>query len=173
MAFFGRDDVSNPNLSASFTQKQLKNSRRNANNILEEPNPYEKGLKASEGENVTTTELREVVKDINNNLNVEDFKTGDTIQRGHIAMECPAYRAEVNQEEEVTPQAPNVEKEVAAEAERTTSEDEVDDSDELGSRGNQEAQKKPEYGVQGKERVEDQGSGAPTPQPRTEVSQDP
>ncbi|KAL3699293.1 hypothetical protein R1sor_017315 [Riccia sorocarpa] len=45
-----------------------------------DPNPYAKGLKQSEGLTVTAAELQEVIHDVNNSINVEEYKLGDTIQ---------------------------------------------------------------------------------------------
>ncbi|KAL3685957.1 hypothetical protein R1sor_003979 [Riccia sorocarpa] len=43
---------------------------------------------------VPEEELSDVVKDINSSINADEYKIGDNIQRGHIAKDCPAYKAE-------------------------------------------------------------------------------
>ncbi|KAL3701867.1 hypothetical protein R1sor_019889 [Riccia sorocarpa] len=52
----------------------------NSQSILNAPNPYTKGLKATECEDVSSQELEEVVRDINSFINVDEYKIGDTIQ---------------------------------------------------------------------------------------------
>ncbi|KAL3700036.1 hypothetical protein R1sor_018058 [Riccia sorocarpa] len=60
----------------------------NAADITSNPNPYTRGLNLAEGENVTATELREVVQDINNCLNVDEYTLGDTIQVNKTFFSC-------------------------------------------------------------------------------------
>ncbi|KAL3688285.1 hypothetical protein R1sor_014594 [Riccia sorocarpa] len=45
-----------------------------------EPNPYVKGLRAEDGKMVSTDELKEVVRDVNSSVNVDEFTIGDTIE---------------------------------------------------------------------------------------------
>ncbi|KAL3698587.1 hypothetical protein R1sor_012663 [Riccia sorocarpa] len=74
----------------AITQKSLLERHpgwANAHKVINEPNPYVRGLKADEGSSVTSTELKEVVQDVNSHINVSEYSIGDTIQvdRGFFA----------------------------------------------------------------------------------------
>ncbi|KAL3694924.1 hypothetical protein R1sor_008575 [Riccia sorocarpa] len=60
----------------------------NSYSTISEPNPYTRGLKLIDGEDVTTDELKEVVQDINSSINIEEYKLGDTIQVDKSFFSC-------------------------------------------------------------------------------------
>ncbi|KAL3684281.1 hypothetical protein R1sor_002303 [Riccia sorocarpa] len=59
-----------------------------AADITSGPNPYTRGLNLAEGENVSSTELRKVVQDINSSLNVDEYTLGKTIQVDKSFFSC-------------------------------------------------------------------------------------
>ncbi|KAL3688922.1 hypothetical protein R1sor_015231 [Riccia sorocarpa] len=67
----------------AIAQKSLLERHPNwasANDIVNETNPYIKGLRLEGGKNVSIEELKEVVRDVNSSVNLEEYSIGDTIQ---------------------------------------------------------------------------------------------
>ncbi|KAL3679581.1 hypothetical protein R1sor_022537 [Riccia sorocarpa] len=77
-----RQNVQSMNWKATATKSLLERHPQWANSmgVTTEPNPYTRGLKESDGVDVSIRELKEVVSDINSCINVEEYKLGDTIQ---------------------------------------------------------------------------------------------